>query len=410
MTMYRLDASRTQWAVGHGFFHTGTIETRWGSTVRYAYDCGSLSQYALPREREIKQAAARANRHIDLFFVSHFDYDHVSGIESFANQATVDNFVIPLTRVAERLFRLAGRLTDEGTYPTDQNDYYWRILADPPAALGQLGGAVTSVVPGVPLDAQTGDVTTERPSPIDVGRAVGRPIALSTPGQVTRAACDGDEVWMWATYVTPAVDALSDYFTKLLVAKNLVADELDLSNPSELSRLVLEERDKLIECYDETVRQVGSSFTRNLTSLTLYSGPTLTSLTRSYRSRALDPERAEIGAWDPNPGWLGCGDADFRATTRVSDFNRNFKPHKRLVGTFAPSHHGSPLDWDEALLTGFGVDATTVPVCVFGASGVYGHPGLNVLLAINDEGGQTVVVGAGEASRWTERMTVFVGC
>lgn len=406
--MFRLDVSRTQWAPGHGFFHTGAVSGD-GVEVTYAYDCGSLQGRAQSLDREIDTAAARLDQ-IDLFFISHFDFDHVSGVHKMADLVTVVTFVIPLVSAEERFFRLAGRLVGgdpDEIAPLSPDDPYWGMLADPATTLGQLAQNVVTIAPGLPLDV--GDYVAEKsPSPKDLKGANNTAPSLGNVGSVTPALCNGDEVWIWATFVTQAVADYATYFAEQLERRGLIADVASLTRPEVLADLVLNKRDDLIGTYRDTVRQVGKSHTLNLTSLMLFSGPKPSSGVRTYRRRDSNRERTEIGAWSPGPGWLGCGDANFRAKDRRDEFNQVFASAKRQVGTFAPSHHGSAHDWDRSLLDGFGSNGNTIPVCVFGADGAYRHPGHQVLLDINASGGITVLVSGDERSRWTELLTAYI--
>lgn len=127
-------------------------------------------------------------------------------------------------------------------------------------------------------------------------------------------------------------------------------------------------------------------------------------------------ERAEIGAWNPRPAWLGFGDANLRSAHRRNEVSNAFHDHKPYVGTFAPSHHGALPDWHESLMSGFDPNNEYPPTYVFGASGNYRsrrdkqilHPSGDVILAINESGGTAVLVGRTESSRWTESLSVFV--
>lgn len=76
------------------------------------------------------------------------------------------------------------------------------------------------------------------------------------------------------------------------------------------------------------MKTIGTTFTWNLTSLMLYSGPPVGAAHRAYRMRNVTVERAEIGAWNPRPGWLGLGDADLRTKKRVDEVNTVFKSRK----------------------------------------------------------------------------------
>ena len=248
----------------------------------------------------------------------------------------------------------------------------------------------------------------KRPGPRDVGAAIQTSPTLGQAGQTTPAQCNEDVVWIWACFVNRSVADFASYFAAQLQSRGLIRDTASLTQADVLATLVLKEKEALVESYRATVNQVGKSFTLNLTSLMLYSGPRPDAGIRTYRSRDSEKERMEIGAWNPHPGWLGCGDADFRSRKRRSEFNRVFASLKRQVGTFAPSHHGSRHDWRPSLLTGFGPTGKSIPVCVFGAAGAYQHPAHQVLLDIQAVGGMTVIVSGAERSRWTERLTAFI--
>ncbi len=68
---------RQQWPVGQGCFASGSIATEDRSFV-YVYDCGSDNQGVL---RQAISNLKPQDDLIDAFFISHFDSDHVNGVD-----------------------------------------------------------------------------------------------------------------------------------------------------------------------------------------------------------------------------------------------------------------------------------------------------------------------------------------
>jgi hypothetical protein len=420
----KLSVSRTQWAVGNGFFHTGSVTTA-NSSVNFVYDCGALSpaqnQNAL--RREVDEHATRVDR-VDFMFISHFDFDHVSGIPQLIRGVSVDRFIIPLVPESERLFILGGNVAGgllDGN--SEAVAFYDAFIIDPAAALTEL----TSNAP-TPAEVQV-IATAQAAPPSDDSE----PPEILPPRELTNAVMNAtldvdfesarvtassgaDVVWEWFYYVAMQVRGAVSVFVDALLDQKLIVRESDLQDPSCVADLVRNHRGSLAKAYEAAAKSVGKSFNRNLTSLMLYSGPLPGAQHRAYRTRTAFIERAEIGAWNPRPGWLGLGDADLRSSRRVDEVNAAFHNRKPLVGTFAPSHHGSRKDWDASLMTGFDPNSVYSPTYVFGASGAYKsssdnavlHPDGDVILAINEAGGTAVTVGLSEASRWTESLSVFV--
>lgn len=133
----KLSISRTQWAVGNGFFHSGNVSTV-GFDVNYVYDCGARSDAQLELAREVEEFLGRVER-VDFMFVSHFDFDHVSGIPLLTDGIDIERFIIPLVPNAERLFILGGCFAD-GSFDGDgpNSDFYEDFIIDPSAALTSL--------------------------------------------------------------------------------------------------------------------------------------------------------------------------------------------------------------------------------------------------------------------------------
>lgn len=101
---------------GHGTFFTGRIQSDDDSSPDFVwvYDCGSR------RRSHLRGLAEQfrndlPDRRVDLMCVSHFDSDHVSGLEVFfASGFKVDTLVLPYAPPATRLLLAAEVVEEDG--------------------------------------------------------------------------------------------------------------------------------------------------------------------------------------------------------------------------------------------------------------------------------------------------------
>jgi hypothetical protein len=99
-------------AVGHGTFFTGVVRGGAGDAFRWVYDCGSK------RRTRIGKAIGRlaAWDHwppgltIDLVAISHFDDDHINGLEALLGRYRVKWLVLPYVGLKQRLAHAASLL------------------------------------------------------------------------------------------------------------------------------------------------------------------------------------------------------------------------------------------------------------------------------------------------------------
>ncbi|WP_441431542.1 hypothetical protein [Arthrobacter sp. 2RAF6] len=384
------------------------------SSINYVYDCGALdfkvNQAALTRE--IGEYASRTDR-VHLVFLSHFDFDHVSGVPTLAGQLEIDEFIIPMIPPKYRLLSLARQISN-GTFNSDDptaSEFYLAFIIDPRQTLADLGQNIAVRVVEPTIEILNGNGPAAPPeliSPRELPNANTGPLSLVTTRDGIVVDCGGEVVWEWRHLISGEAKQAVGQFVAALVSSGAISRTENLDDIAVIKDLVLKKSSLLADVYKIAIKKVKKSFTRNATSLMLYSGPPLAATFRAYRSSAAKFERTEVGAWKPRPGWLGLGDADLRAAKRIKFVNDGFRERKPSVGTFAPSHHGSHLDWSAQLLDDFCSGNDHAPTIVFGASGAYGHPRHEVLMELNELGCNTIVVGLEEKSRWTESLVVFV--
>lgn len=85
--------------IGQGLFHTGKLEK-----FNFVFDCGKLGKQEILNEKikEYKSSVLTQNI-IDMLIISHFDYDHISGLdELFEDNIKINTVVIPYLSIEDR--------------------------------------------------------------------------------------------------------------------------------------------------------------------------------------------------------------------------------------------------------------------------------------------------------------------
>jgi len=100
-------------AVGHGTFFTGIITEEPEKPIfSWVYDCGSKRTTRLEAEISEIEPWKYWPDEIDLFVLSHFDDDHVNGVERFLRTKRVRNLALPYLDTAQRLAAAASTTGD----------------------------------------------------------------------------------------------------------------------------------------------------------------------------------------------------------------------------------------------------------------------------------------------------------
>ena len=98
-----------QHAIGHGGFHTGHLDVEGGSSFHWAFDCGSRSTSKF--DKYLKAWIRRERIDLDWLFISHFDADHVSGLNVLMSRMIVRNVMVPYLNERELAYVLLRELT-----------------------------------------------------------------------------------------------------------------------------------------------------------------------------------------------------------------------------------------------------------------------------------------------------------
>lgn len=499
-----LTVTRTQWAVGQGFFHTGALYAD-GKPFIYVFDCGakgnaktgtettkdriqleidkfteSLKNYWFPRynpywqhwqkvhyppqelhdrgaifigtpfEDEwhpILQIQQSTKPSIDIVYISHFDEDHINGLDYLLNKTNIKEISIPYTSAAKRFIDLLNSVSDEhGTLQTTaiQNidNFTLQFIANPSIALANRSAntALREV-----NNRNSNSITYIHPT---YNQQTGGYDLNPDPFQVASTK----PIWILYTYSLKGDTHNIEYsFKKALVEEIIKIQEQDdpNCNSSETAKIFGGQRfpsdtsciEKFLHQIDfsdyETLRlllsrkylsaikkayrkALNKEASLNITSQILYSGPPLSPYNfktcHAYwrGDKTLNNDRpgsygVNTSFASPPCGWIGCGDAPIgRNPQYLTEFNRVFETFKTETRTFAPPHHGSESYWSDKLLDGFGFWGNEAPICVFSANSLqWSHPSTKAILSANSIGSPTIVVTNDARSRFTETIEVI---
>lgn len=336
------------WPVGQGLFATGRLHSWAGGTYSWVYDCGSSSGASV-RDAAIRRYAGRYGaRHIELVTLSHFDADHINGIETLVRGRTIGTVLLPYLPLWQRLLVAL----DEGI---DAGNALFPFFVDPAAYLAGIEGAeirevvfVPAVGPddhdeggegpdpapdGDPDGPISGAKVEEGPPPDDYGDdpaadgAPPLPIRFLRPaGRIVIPA-----LWEFMPYNdAQMLPRVTQRFTRRAarIARHLVR------RPARRA-LALKVLQRL---YDRTFG--AGSGPRNLISLFLYSGPVGT---RIEFERLVANARVRLNAARDNFAQLSTGDGSLDTPARLDALRRFYARERRFdrAGILQVMHHGA---------------------------------------------------------------------
>jgi len=414
---------RHQRPVGQGFFHTGSVSAGERSPLTYVYDCGAMKKYASARDREITRYLQErtGDRSLDLLFLSHIHFDHISGVHTLLDTSSgvqVETIVLPLLDVQDRLISYARAVAEEPAVAGDE--FYQTLVINPSDALSRFNprrmifvrptgdwGAPGSRGPGEPLERgpDRSDLRADRWKLIGTGEIAEPPVGLmksdgGAPAQVTAliddslafAALPSSGVeWGLAPFVDPTVGEKRDLFMKTLAhARSVSITDLErwLSTTSNVKTLIETGLDELRAAY----RAIQPDF--NVTSLCLYSGP----LGNQPNHRRY--HHITFGGWHANRNsrrvaWLGTGDAALLPQSRSLALQNHYGLLLNEVSTLTLPHHGSDHNHNPNLLEAIGADFFVASADRYSN---WRHPGTGVVQTVASMGRFVAVVTSDEQS------------
>jgi hypothetical protein len=404
-----LTHERVQHPVGQGFFHSAKLGVG-GTHFEYLYDCGSVRRE--PLSEEIRVYADRSLDGIDVVFVSHLDNDHVSGLDNLLLLVRADTVVVPYLTTYERVL-LAAKALDAGDVDGD----CLQMLGDPVQwfsgrnvrRLIFITGDGHNILPALPDvepilppgDHETSHFVADNhresrdrlaldETALETGATFRTTIdnrcdVLVLPDTVPLSLVRGTETvnWCFLSFVHPEEELQQTFRNRVreVMGASLPEDAVDKRGlPPDITAWLLSilqdrlQRNRLADLYRLGFQD------RNLTSLSLYSGPIKPNKGRYELKEVRRPVNKAGAILETEPGWLGTGDADLRDANRRNAFLAHYDALIPYVATIALPHHGSRYNFHEAILP------ANVSLCVVGVDSRkrYGHPHPEVEAALRD--------------------------
>lgn len=346
---------RDQFPVGHGGFHAGRARSTSGEDVHWVYDCGSRSSRTL--NRELRAWASRTPREIDWLFISHFDADHVSGLEELFRLKDIRSVMLPYLNEEDLAYALCEAVLERAPA------FLSSLIGDPVAWLGArgvrriyfLGGAGdgfplgTEDGPRPPEDGGGSEGWTEKISPPPLVLSPGSPVtpelSVIPGGEATVGMSERAITLRFEAYRAP-VDPWPHAF--LLSRLHDIARPFmsTLGSPHSLAMAVAR------AARDRTARKavqsayalgIGSS---NRASLSLMSTIDVRA-PAVIRHTILRGGKRASNRWN-NPAWFSTGDAELLDPDDLDHWATRYRRDLSEAALLSLPHHGSDHNSDGA--------------------------------------------------------------
>lgn len=366
------------WPAGQGLFSSGRLNSLVGGTYSWVYDCGSSSGAAV-RDMAIRHYR-RHNpaRRIDLAVVSHFDADHINGIEALVRRNSIGTLLLPYLPLWQRLLIAVNQGVDAA-------DPLSAFFVNPVAYLAGIeGGEISEIVfvlPAGPDDIAPGpDDAPDPDRPIE-----GVKIEYGDPPDECDGAISQHSTQLQVRFLRPGGRIIIPALWEFVPYND--AQMLPRVTPAFLRRASIIARNfvekfgrrqsglKILKrLYDQTFGSSSSS--RNIISLFLYSGPVGFNV-RLGKLASTGP--IKLNSAGNNFAQLLTGDGYLDTPARLAALQRFYSGGRRLdrAGILQVMHHGAKGNW-HAGLAGSLQPAVSI-FCSDPAHKGLGHPHADVL-------------------------------
>jgi beta-lactamase superfamily II metal-dependent hydrolase len=372
-------ATMTQWGVGHGGFHTGQVSGDSGVMLSYIYDCGSTARKSrlIPQvKRYVQELRRRKATHIDALYISHFDWDHVNGLQALSENLDT----IKLERIYAPFLTTADKLVLLARWEKKEDAFYGDLILDSEASLQRLfPSALVSILgtdegPRPPGETLAGDPDSDDNT---LGGTVFSSAGVAVVRSSSQGASQPQEVWELVPIVQPGVRDREDAFWNAL--KALPGSKINRKDVAvDLSAAIKAHRAKFRAAAIETLGRDGS----NASSMLLYSGPLLRAPRVHWGSARITRPSPRRVMHVAASGWLSTGDARLEDSVAVDEVKRRLGAKRcNEVAVVAAPHHGSVHNSGRDLWRAF----PTAAIVTVHATGTKHHPHERVTQTIIDQ-------------------------
>lgn len=407
--MRRMKAKFSFYKAGQGSFYGGRIwEHENNKVFTVVYDCGTslfIAGNSQSLNNEITHFKHQPhyfvhNSEIELLFISHIDYDHVSGLKRLLTEFKVKNIILPYIEKQHRQFFLVS--FPDNNAPNDLSVEDYISLIESPNTFIQNNSKETQIYfvksngkSEIEYQGYDNDNQSENIYP----RGTRNTETEELNNQQNVLVYDNNlqffiqRKWEFTTYIKSinelAINNLHNCLKKKL--KKKPTDSLTLDD---LKEIVTTKRKEAHKCYTDCIGEINSH------GLVLLHGPIRFEhlCGRVYPDCELHHfyvDRHNRHFYDDhhfrnnNPAMLGTllfGDTSINPSNNPIDFPQAFKNKLVNVHIVQVPHHGSSKNWNfdefKNLKIGDSINRwgnQVVSVCNFGYGNKYGHPSHQVL-------------------------------
>ncbi len=315
--------TRTFHPVGQGAFYSESFQDIKddGSLYHVVFDCGSSTDTQLPTQRINEKFKNREEVH--KVFISHFDQDHINGLQDLLKICNVKEVYLPYLTQEERIFYLVKLGIDSETI----DSFIVKLIFDP-----------LEIIKERSPETKVFFVTSEESDLKDIeGIVSGSKIKITTK-----------EAWGFIPYHFREKSKLICFMNNLKSEKiqkeELTGDKFQ-KNWEDINF-----RNKLISVYDKVP---GS---RNTNCMVVYSGPLSKFNYRFYGIKLCKSifcicRRCFMRSLYMNTdvGCLYTGDYDAKGKQKWNQLKHCYRQYWNLIGLWQIPHHGSNLSYNNAI-------------------------------------------------------------
>lgn len=365
-----MDVEWAQHPAGHGGFHTGRARFDRANVVNWIYDCGARSSKKF--DKVLTSWISNNTFPVDWLFISHFDTDHVSGLDTLLSGTVVNNVMVPFVNDDQLAFTLLheirrGRL--QRSFVELVSDPAQFFLSRGVGRVTFLGGPESSAseeptepTPIRPVGWETRELTvkmTPLPTPLPAPATKSGP-EKEIDNKVEIVNQNGCEIYVsdqntglllkpYRTAInTSSLRGLRTALYSLLgISSRAVASRPGLGRLAHAVALHARTSSGRSDLQKVFKLFVGSS---NRASLSLLSVPVqVGELNKKYRhfrwNRAFEYDVPHFPAEWP-PAWLNTGDSELLHKADLDAFAAAYAGYLPSVHMLALPHHGSDFNSD----------------------------------------------------------------
>ena len=381
--------------VGQGAFYSERHNVD-GQKFNIIYDCGSFN---VRQGKKVVKEAFDKNDIIDLLFISHFDFDHISLLETLISRCQIRKVVLPLLYEDVR-FALSGYYhyrvaRNHSMQPFVEKSLQllndpWSVFQGESASRDQ--AEFVFVRPYAESDAENNQERRDLLNATEeFASRQGRSLIINSRSEYDAKRLSSFVDWMFLPYNTDYFNRNRDLFHNLIewLKQNHYSLE-DLNDGQFFDR---EHCKQLTGIY----KKLKGSINEN--SMLLFSGPLLqqNQCGVSAIRHAYPPAWCFSGHWlFRQPGCLYSGDFNLKQES----LSNSYGPYFDRVGTVQVPHHGSKHSFD---LNNFYARGMVCPVS-YGVNNRFGHPDRAVIDEIVCAGGCPIGVTNDRFSEFKEEI------